>query len=272
MGAAKRLAVALVQINSRHDKAANLEKIDRFVREAASLGAELVALPEYATYQGPKEGFPEVAESIPGPTTRFYSSLAQELGIYLLGGSFVERTEDPQKFYNTSILYDPNGVPIGIYRKIHLFDAQVDATATYRESEYIRPGTQVVTAPIKGRIAGMSICYDLRFPELYRALSEQGAEILLVPASFTMFTGKDHWELLLRARAVENQCFVVAPAQIGRYEPNGWAYGRSLIADPWGNVIAKASDTEGVTLGVLDFSVMERVRRDLPSLQHRRLK
>lgn len=267
-----RLSVGLVQINSRHNKAANLEKIERFVREAASRGAELVVLPEYATYQGPKEGFAEVAEYIPGPTTQLYSALARELGIYFLAGSLHERGQDPQKFYNTSTLFDPSGALIGIYRKIHLFDVTVDASAIYNESERILPGGEVVTVPIKGRVAGMSICYDLRFPELYRAYADRGAEILFVPASFTMFTGKDHWELLLRARAVENQCFVVAPGQIGRYEPNGWAYGRSLIADPWGNVITQAPDTEGVTLGVLDFTVMERIREDLPALRHRRLR
>jgi predicted amidohydrolase len=272
MEPANQLSVGLVQLNSRQDKAANLEKIERFVREAASRGAELVALPEYATYQGPKEGIAEVAEYIPGPTTQLYSSLARELGIYFLAGSLHELSEDPQKFYNTSTLYDPSGTLIGIYRKIHLFDVTVDASAVYSESECIRPGSEITTVPIKGRMAGMSICYDLRFPELYRIHADRGAEILFVPASFNMFTGKDHWELLLRARAVENQCFVVAPGQIGRYEPNGWSYGRSLIADPWGNVIAQASDTEGVTLGVLDFTLMERIRRDLPALRHRRLR
>jgi len=269
---AERLTVGLVQINSRHDKLANLEKIERFVREAAGRGAEVVALPEYATYQGPKEALYEVAENIPGPTTEFYARLAKELGIYLLAGSLLERIESSQQFYNTSTLYDPSGTLIGAYRKIHLFDADVDVSSVYNESEYIRPGTEIVVSPVAGRIAGMSICYDLRFPELYRALTDRGAEIFFVPASFTMFTGKDHWELLLRARAVENQCFVVAPAQIGRYEPNGWAYGRSSIVDPWGNVVAKASDTEGVTLGTLDFRILDWVRQHLPALNHRRLR
>ncbi|MER3450558.1 MAG: hydrolase, partial [Chloroflexota bacterium] len=242
------LTVGLVQVNSRADKAQNLAKVERFVAEAARLGAQLVALPEYVTYLGPKEAYPEVAEPIPGPTTERFAVLARCYGIYLLGGSILELSEEPGRYYNTSTLFDPEGRLIARYRKIHLFDVALTGEVAFRESEFIRPGSEVVTAAVFGRTVGLSICYDLRFPELYRALADAGAELIFVPAAFTMFTGKDHWEVLLRARAIENQCFVVAPAQVGRFEPNGWSYGRSLVVDPWGLVIARSSDVEGVLL------------------------
>lgn len=265
------ITVGLIQMNSRADKARNLAKIDAFVAEAARLGARLVALPEYVTYLGPKDRYPEVAEPIPGPTTERFAALAQAHRIYLLGGSILELSGEPGRYYNTSTLFDPDGNLIARYRKIHLFDVAIGGDVVFRESELIKPGSEVVTAQVFGRTVGLSICYDLRFPELYRALAEAGAEILFVPAAFTMFTGKDHWEVLLRARAIENQCFVVAPAQLGRHEPSGWSYGRSLVVDPWGLVIARASDVEGPLVARLDLGLVRRVREELPALAHRRL-
>lgn len=267
----RTLSVGLVQINTREDKEENLRKIEGFVAEAAGRGARLVCLPEYATYLGPKERYAEVAEEVPGPTTERFSDLARTHGVYLLGGSIREHSPEPDKFYNTSTLYAPDGALIAAYRKIHLFDVKIGDTVQYAESETIVPGEEVVTAEVDGRRAGLSVCYDLRFPELYRALVDEGAELLFVPAAFTMFTGKDHWEVLLRARAIESQAFVVAPGQFGRHEPDGWCYGRSLVADPWGNVLAKAPDEEGVVLANLDFSLVDRIRTEVPSLSNRRL-
>ncbi|HEU5430939.1 MAG TPA: carbon-nitrogen hydrolase family protein [Thermomicrobiales bacterium] len=268
---ADTLRVGLVQMNSRADKAANLDKAERLIAEAADAGARLVALPEYVTYLGPKDRIDEVAESIPGPTSERFANLARRHGISLLAGSMHERSPYPGKYYNTSTLFDPRGELIAAYRKIHLFDVRIGETVVAAESDRIAPGDDVVTALVDGHRVGLSICYDLRFPELYRALADEGAELLFVPAAFTMFTGKDHWELLLRARAVENQCYVVAPGQIGRYEPEGWCYGRSLVADPWGVVVAVASDEETVALATLDFGLVEKYRTELPSLANRRL-
>lgn len=265
------LTVGLVQINSRSDKAHNLARVEELVAQAAHLGAQLVALPEYVTYLGPKDRYPEVAEPIPGPTTERFAALARSHGIYLLGGSILELSEEPGRYYNTSTLFDPDGNLIARYRKIHLFDVAMGREVAFRESELIKPGSEVVTARVFGCTVGLSVCYDLRFPELYRALADAGAQVLFVPAAFTMFTGKDHWEVLLRARAIENQCFVVAPAQVGRFEPDGWSYGRSLVVDPWGLVVARASDVEGVVVARLDLDLVRRVREQLPALAHRRL-
>lgn len=267
------MKVGLVQLNTREDVEANLTKIDGFVAEAAREGARLVCLPEYANYLGPDERYAEVAEDLEGgPTATRFAALSRQHGVYLLGGSIRERTEEPERFYNTSTLFSPDGELLAAYRKIHLFDIKIGDTVSYAESERIVPGTEVVTAEVDGRRVGFSVCYDLRFPELYRALVEEGAHVLFVPAAFTMFTGKDHWEVLLRARAIENQAFVVAPAQVGRHEPDGWCYGRSLVADPWGNVLAKAQDSEGVVVADLDFSTLERIRTEVPSLSNRRMR
>lgn len=265
------LHVGLVQINTRADKAENLEKIERLVGQAAAAGARLVALPEYVTYLGPKERFEEIAEPIPGPTTERFADLARRHGIYLLGGSIHEQSEVDGKFYNTSILLAPDGTLLAKYRKIHLFDVCIGDTVVAAESQRILPGNEIVTAEVDGHRVGFSVCYDLRFPELYRALADKGAELVFVPAAFTMFTGKDHWEVLLRARAIENQYFVIAPAQIGRHEPDGWCYGRSLVVNPWGTVLAQAADDEGVITATLDFDHLTKIRAELPSLANRRL-
>jgi predicted amidohydrolase len=265
-----RLRVALVQLNAGSDKNANLAKIERFVGEAADAGARLVALPEYVTYLGPKEGFAEAAEPIPGPTTERFSRLARKHGIYLLGGSIHEQSGEPDRYFNTSTLFDPHGELIAVYRKIHLFDVRIGDNVVAAESERIVAGEESVMAEVDGHRVGFSICYDLRFPELYRSLAVDGAEILFVPAAFTLYTGKDHWHLLLRARAVENQCFVLAPDQIGAHEPNARSYGHSLVVDPWGTVLADAPDREAVVVADLDFADLRRVREEVPSLANRR--
>jgi predicted amidohydrolase len=266
-----QLRVGVIQMNSGSDKAANLDTAERLIDEAAARGARLVALPEYVSFLGPKEAHPQQAEAIPGPTTERFAAKARQHGIYLLGGSILERTEDPARFANTSVLFGPAGETLASYRKIHLYDVEIAGSVSANESATILPGSRPVTAEVAGHTVGLSICYDLRFPELYRLLALDGAEILFVPAAFTLYTGKDHWHLLLRARAVENQCFVLAPAQIGPHEPNNArCYGHALVVDPWGTVLADAPDREAVVVADLDFRDLRRVRAELPSLANRR--
>lgn len=265
------LRVSVVQINSQSDKQANLQRAGELIDQAAASGARLVALPEYVAFLGPTADFPDVGETIPGPTSNFLAGKAREHGIFLLGGSFHEQTGEPGKNYNTSVLFGPDGEILARYRKIHLFDIDISGNVSANESNGIRPGDELVTATIDGHTAGLSICYDLRFPELYRLLALAGAEILFVPAAFTLFTGKDHWEVLLRTRAIENQAYVIAPGQIGKHDPNNaQCYGNSMIIDPWGTVIARASDREGIATADLDFSHLRAIRKQLPSLANRR--
>ncbi|MCS7255328.1 MAG: carbon-nitrogen hydrolase family protein [Thermomicrobium sp.] len=264
------LRIGLVQMNSRSDKTANLAVAEQLVTEAAQQGAQLVALPEYVNFLGPRELHDANAEPIPGPTTERFAALARRLGIYLLGGSILERSEIPGKFYNTSVLYGPDGSILAIYRKIHLFDVDLTGNVTSNESATILPGDRIVTAEVAGHTVGLTICYDLRFPELYRLLALAGAELILVPAAFTLYTGKDHWHVLLRARAIENQCYVAAPAQIGPHDPGQQCYGHTLVADPWGTVIAEATNRVGVVVTTLDFGYLREVRQQLPSLANRR--
>ncbi|GBD19176.1 2-oxoglutaramate amidase [bacterium HR27] len=264
------LRIGLVQMNSRSDKTANLAVAEQLVTEAAQQGAQLVALPEYVNFLGPRELHDANAEPIPGSTTERFAELARRLGIYLLGGSILERSEIPGKFYNTSVLYGPDGSILAIYRKIHLFDVDLTGNVTSNESATILPGDRIVTAEVAGHTVGLTICYDLRFPELYRLLALAGAELILVPAAFTLYTGKDHWHVLLRARAIENQCYVAAPAQIGPHDPDQQCYGHALVADPWGTVIAEATNRVGVVVTTLDFAYLREVRQQLPALANRR--
>lgn len=265
------LDIGLVQINSQEDKEANLAKAEALVAEAAERGAKLVALPEYVDYLGEKDGKAAIADSIPGETTNRFAEWAKKHGIFLLAGSIHEAVpEEENRFYNTSTLFSPDGELLAKYRKIHLFDVTIGDNVQAMESEKIIPGDRAVTANVGDHTIGMSVCYDLRFPELYRRLVDLGSEILFIPAAFTMFTGKDHWELLLRARAVENQCYVVAPGQCGRHKPDGWTYGRSMVIDPWGVTVAQASDGEGVTMARIDFDLVKKYRTEVPSVANRR--
>lgn len=262
--------VGLVQMNTRSDKDANLATAETLIDQAAARGARFVALPEYVSFLGKIDDVDAVAEPIPGPTTERFAAKARQHGIYVLGGSIHERSDLPGKAYNTAVFYGPDGSILETYRKIHLFDIEISGNVSANESQRIEPGDQIVTVEADGHVFGLSICYDLRFPELYRLLALEGADLLLVPAAFTMFTGKDHWHALLRARAIENQAFVLAPAQIGPHEPNAQCYGHSVIIDPWGVVIAQAPDTEGVIVADLNFDELRRIRRQLPSLANRR--
>jgi len=267
--ASDQLRVGLVQMNSRSDKEANLATAERLIDEAAEKGARLVGLPEYVSYLGPKELHEENAEPIPGPTTERFAARARQHGIYLLGGSILERSDTPGMYYNTSTFFNPRGELLATYRKIHLFDIDISGNVSANESATILPGDHVVTVEMDGHTLGLSICYDLRFPELYRLLALDGAEVLFVPAAFTLFTGKDHWHTLLRARAIENQCYVLAPAQIGPHDPHAQCYGHALVADPWGTVIADAPNHEGVVIADIDFDYLKQVRAQVPSLANR---
>lgn len=261
--------IAAVQMTSTADKARNLAVATHWVREAARRGASLVGLPENFAWMGPDTERKAASEPLDGPTLSVMSALARELRIHLLAGSILETGE--KLLHNTSALFAPDGKRIAIYRKIHLFDVEIGDGARYRESEAVAPGTEVISADLGFAKVGLSVCYDLRFPELYRRLSKEGATLLTVPAAFTLMTGKDHWEVLLRARAIENLSYVLAPAQFGRHSEKRQTYGNAMVVDPWGLVIGRASDGEGLALAEYDGEQVARVRASLPSLSHRRL-
>ena len=259
-----------VQLNSTEDTDRNLATADRLVRAAAARGAELVVLPEKWTVLGTGEQLAAGAQPLDGPAIRWARGIAEELGIDLVAGSIVERVADREKTSNTSVHIGPDGELRAVYRKLHMFDVEVDGTV-YAESDREEAGSEVVLSELRdGTTLGMSICYDVRFPELYRALAVRGAEVISVPSAFTLATTRDHWEVLLRARAIEDQVFVVAANQIGAH-PGGYrSGGRSLIVDPWGLVLACAPDVETAIVADLDLSNLHDIRRRLPSLAHRR--
>jgi deaminated glutathione amidase len=266
---ADRLRVACVQLNAAQSKADNIERAERLVGEATATGADLVLMPEKWTGIGPPDLIRSVAESLDdGEATSAMRSWAARHGITLIGGSIVERREGHEKLSNTSIVIDPGGEIVAVYRKIHMFDVEVGGHV-YRESETEDPGDRPMTTEVDGWKVGLSICYDLRYPELYRLLAVEGCEALTVPAAFTLFTGKDHWEVLLRARAIENQCYVIASNQWGSFADGKAAYGRSSIIDPWGIVLAQAPDEDCVISAELDRGRVEDIRRRLPSLANR---
>jgi deaminated glutathione amidase len=261
------LRAAAVQLNSNADKARNLAAAERLVRAAAADGAELVALPEKWNLLGSGEEMAAGAESLDGPSLGAARGWARELGIHLLAGSIAERGEE--KAFNTSVLIGPDGEDRAVYRKIHMFDVEAGGVE-YRESEHEQPGSEIVTARLGELTLGLSVCYDLRFPELYRILAVRGARLIAVPSAFTMATGRDHWEVLLRARAIENQAFVLAPNQVGEAPPHYSSYGHSAIVDSWGEVLAVAPDGECTVVTDIDLAAQERVRDSLPSLANRR--
>ena len=265
------LRTAVIQLNSRNNVAENMSVVEQALDRAAALGAQFVALPEYWTYLGPYTGFEEAAQTLSGPAITLLQEKARQHKMIVHGGSIVEKHPTlVDKFHNTSVLINPDGKIVAQYRKIHLFDVDLANGEKHYESERIIAGNQIVTVKIDGITFGLTVCYDLRFPELFRALALQNAQILLVPAGFTLHTGRDHWEVLLRARAIENLCYVIAPAQIGRYQSDRNCYGRSMVVDPWGLVLAQAQDLPTVIFTEVDLSQIERVRTQIPSLQHRR--
>jgi predicted amidohydrolase len=261
--------VAAVQLNSTGEVARNLAAAERLVRAAAADGAELVALPEKWNLLAAGEEIAAGAEPLDGPCLSAARVWAHELGIHLLAGSVAERDEASDMAFNTSVLISPEGEDLAIYRKIHMFDVDVGGVA-YRESDHEQPGEEIVSAPVEGVELGMTVCYDLRFPELYRILAVRGARLIAVPSAFTAVTGRDHWEALLRARAIENQAFVLAPNQVGEAPPHYDSYGHSAIVDPWGTILAQAPGGECFAAADLDLAEQERIRAELPSLANRR--
>ncbi|WP_254508351.1 carbon-nitrogen hydrolase family protein [Anatilimnocola floriformis] len=263
------IRVAAVQLCASTDKRANLAAVETLVRKAAAGGAELIVLPELFNLYGNLRKAAAEAESLEGETATLLKRLAQESNAWLIGGSFAEVGRDGKAF-NTSLAIDPAGEVRGSYRKMHLFDVDLGETLRVKESDNLLPGQDIgyVETPLAN--VGLSICYDLRFPELYRQQSRRGAELLCIPAAFTQKTGRDHWHLLVRARAVENQCYAIAANQVGEHAPGSVSYGHSLIVDPWGRVLAEGSDGEpGVITAELSAEVLNDVRRKLPALQHR---
>ena len=262
------MRVAAVQLNSNGDKGRNLAAAERLVRESAAGGAEFVALPEKWNLLAGGEELVAGAEPLDGPSLTAARDWARQLGIHLLAGSISERGAEGEKASNTSVLIGPGGEDVAVYRKIHMFDVDAGGVS-YRESEHERPGAEPVTAPLGELVLGMTVCYDLRFPELFRVLALRGARVVAVPSAFTLATGRDHWEVLLRARAIEDQVFVVAPNQSGEAPPHYSSFGRSMIVDPWGVVLATAPDGEGFVTADLDLDAQDRVRESLPSLANR---
>ncbi|MEZ4330560.1 MAG: carbon-nitrogen hydrolase family protein [Myxococcota bacterium] len=268
------MRVGIVQLCSTDDVAWNLERALAGVREAAKRGATLIALPEnFACMRREGARYPCV-QGPDGEIVRALSGWASDLGIWLLGGTLPERIPDDERVHNTSILFAPDGREAARYRKIHLFDVALGDAGrdVYRESTFCAPGDQVVVASTPFGGLGLSICYDLRFPELYRAMVDRDARWIVVPSAFTRETGKDHWEVLLRARAIENQCFVLAPAQCGQHAPDRASHGRSLVIDPWGLIVAQAGDEPTVLVADCPEARIERVRAAVPALLHRRLR
>ncbi len=259
-----------VQLNSTEAINRNLHAADRLVREAAGRGAELVVLPEKWSVLGTPEQMRAGAQTLEDECISWARATARELGIDLVAGSIVEHVPGREKGANTSVHIGPDGEIKSVYRKIHMFDVEVDGVV-YAESADEEPGTEaVVSALANGAPLGMSVCYDIRFPELYRILSVRGAKVIAIPSAFTLATTRDHWEILVRSRAIENQCFVIAPNQIGAHPPGHRSGGRSLIVDPWGLVLASAPDTEAAIVADLDFDLLEDIRHKLPALAGRR--
>jgi len=271
--AAGVLRVACVQMNTRQDVAANVRAALELVEAAADEGARLIALPETWAFKGRREDIVATAEGPDGPSNRALAAVAARRGVWLLAGSVYEPASGGL-VANVSALFDPSGELRDTYRKIHLFDVTTP-TARYQESEEVSPGTEIVTADIDAADGhpvrlGLSICYDLRFPGLYSSLALRGAHVLCVPSAFTASTGAAHWDVLLRARAIENGCFVVAPNQVGEHLPGRDCFGNSMIVDPWGVVLARVEEGVGVCAADLDLARLGEVRAQVPSLQHRR--
>jgi predicted amidohydrolase len=263
------LRVAAIQLNSKADPAANLLAADRLTRGAAAQGAQLIVLPEKWTALGSEEQQRAAAQPLDGPAVRWARETARELGVDLVAGSLLEAVPGQEKLANTSVHVGPSGEVQAIYRKIHMFDVEV-AGRVYRESELERPGEEIVLSrAADGTELGLSVCYDLRFPELYRILAVRGARVITIPAAFTLATTRDHWETLVRARAIEDQAFVIAANQVGEHPGDQHSGGRSMVVDPWGVVLAQAPDSEAVVLAELDLERQRQIRASLPSLANR---
>jgi len=277
------IIAAAVQLNSQPDLKVSMEQAFLAVEESALQGAHLITLPENFAFLGHEKEKQQQAEQISQTVMEKIPEWAKQFGVNILAGGFPVRAESG-KVYNRAMLVNSSGRIVSVYDKIHLFDVSLSDEETYRESDTVEAGNP---EPVTGNIAlpdqlnnggksslkiGLSICYDLRFPELYRRLAEKGADILTVPSAFTKPTGRAHWEVLLRARAIENTCFVIAPAQTGKHGPTRKTYGHSVIIDPWGTVLSDAGSEPGIVMSEINLDVIQTVRSKLPSLSHRILK
>jgi predicted amidohydrolase len=267
----KPVTVAAVQLSSGVDVAQNVERAVALVNEAADQGASYIQVPEYFNYLGPSQGFAQVAETIPGPTTARMADIASARAVTLHLGSLLEPSPESGKFYNTSVVIDATGHIVATYRKIHLFDVDVPGAVTPHESDVIEPGRELIMVNLSGLHLGLSICFDVRFPELYRELALSGAEVLAIPAAFNAVTGRAHWEILVRSRAIENHAFVIAAAQVGTTDEGIATYGHSLIVDPWGEILAEStSNGPDVITAVLDLEQVAKRRQQIAVLDFRR--
>ena len=261
--------IALIQMDTQNDKGENMKKACRFIDEAAGHGAKLICFPEVMNLIGRNTGEGGGKEEIPGYTSDILCRKAREHKVWIHGGSITEQVPGQKKSRNLSLLINPDGEIAAQYRKLHMFDITLADGTLFRESDRVEGGNEITTVSTELGTFGMSICYDIRFPELYRLMALQGAQVMFVPASFTMPTGKDHWEPLLRARAIENGCYIVAAGQIGT-KPAYAAYGNSMVVDPWGTIITRARDTECITYAQIDLDYLNQIRTQLPSLENRR--
>jgi len=265
----RKFNIAVIQLDTQNDKKKNLETAAEFIKEAVSKNAKIISFPEVMNLVGKNIGEGGQAEPIPGYTTDFLCSEAKKYGVYIHGGSITELIPNEKKFYNTTAMINDKGEIIAKYRKLHTFDVTLPDGTVNMESEKVLPGKDVVTVNTEYGKLGFSICYDIRFPELFRLLAIKGAQIIFTPANFTMPTGKDHWDTILRTRAIENTCYIVAAGQIGK-KTNFTAFGNSMIIDPWGTIIAKAKDEPSVAVAEIDLDYLDRVREKIPSLKNRR--
>jgi predicted amidohydrolase len=257
-------------MTSTQDRAGNLDRAERLIRRAAGEGARFVATPENFAELRSDPGPHPSPEPLDGEIVTRLGRVARDHAIWLLLGSIPEESEEPPKIHNTSVLLRPDGTVAAAYRKIHLFDIEIPGVVEHRESDAVVAGEEAVVVPTPWGSVGLTICYDLRFPELFRTLALEGARVIFVPSAFTSFTGAAHWETLLRARAIENQCFIAAPAQTGRHSPSRESFGHSMVVDPWGSIVAVREEGEGLLLADLDLRKVDDVRRKLPALSHAR--
>ena len=266
------MKIACVQMTSAQDPANNMPVIEARLRKAAALGAQLIALPETCVFmeRGKKAMQARLTAQKDNPDVKQIAALTAELGVHVLIGSMVLASDDTPKAVNRSLLLAPDGAVVAQYDKIHMFDVTLASGETHAESANYQPGNALSLADVGGMKLGLSICYDVRFPTLYRRLAQAGADIISVPSAFTRPTGKAHWHILLRARAIETGCFIIAPAQVGAHENGRETYGHSLIVDPWGHVLAEAGDDDDLILADLDVSLVEKARAQIPALAHGR--
>ena len=263
------IKVGIIQMSVTDNKSLNLDKAQAMIIKACQQGAQMVVLPEVFNSPYQTDLFPNYAEPYPGPTTRLLSSLAAEHEVLLVGGSIIEKDGDG-KLYNSSFVFNEKGQLLGRHRKVHLFDINLPGKITFRESDTLNSGNSITVIRHQGLCFSIMICYDFRFPELARAAVLEGAKLLVVPAAFTVTTGEAHWDLLMRSRAVDNQCFVIAASPARNPESSYQAWGHSMVVDPWGQIIAEVGEAEGIIYAELDFEQLEQIRQQLPLLEHRR--